>query len=82
MKVLWPQGRSSLAPMRVKMRSTEVHAAASAAEQGAAPVLREQGEQGDLPDIGAFAGHVRAGDEGDLGSRAIGLLSTALAVGY
>ena len=35
--------------------------------------MGEQRQQGNLPDVGAFAGHVRAGDHGDLTGFAVEL---------
>ena len=64
MKVDWPRARSSLAPMRVKIRSTRSIRALLGGHKRSG--VRQQGEQSDLPNIGAFARHVRPGDQSDL----------------
>lgn len=43
----------------------EADAGTSGGKEGAG--VGEEGEEGDLTDVGAFAGHVGAGDQGDLG---------------
>ena len=60
MKVLWPRPRSSLAPTRVKMRSSSPTTARLAGNEAAA--MGQKREHGDLPDVGAFARHVRTGE--------------------
>ena len=67
MNVDCPRARSSLAPMRVKMRSTKSIRAAGRRHETAG--VREQREQRHLPDVGGFARHVRPGDERDLRTR-------------
>ncbi len=64
MNVLWPRASSSLAPTRAKMRSAIPMRGTLCRHKTAD--LRHQRQQGDLPDVGAFAGHVRAGDQQDL----------------
>ena len=62
MKVLWPRLSSSVAPTRAKRRSTMPIRAAGGDE---AADLRQDGDQRDLADVRALAGHVRAGDQED-----------------
>ena len=62
MKVERPRARLSLAPMRVKMRSTRPSAPLRRDE---AADLRHQTMQRGLAQIGALAAHVGAGDEHD-----------------
>ena len=58
MKVDWPRERSSDAPTRQKMRSTRPSVARFRRDISADP--RDHGDEGDLADVGGFAGHVRA----------------------
>ena len=67
MKVDWPEARSSEAPMRVKMRSTTPMRAVRRRDEAAD--LRHQHNERDLPHIGGFTGHIRAGHEWRRGSR-------------
>ena len=64
MNVDCPRDKSSLAPMRVKMRSTRSIRASAAGTK--LPVCASSVEQRDLPDVSGFARHVRPGDERDL----------------
>jgi len=59
-----PRARSSLAPTRVKMRSTRSIRAADAGMNE--PVWASNAKQRDLANVGALARHVRPGDEHDL----------------
>ena len=63
MNVLCPRLSSSLAPTRVKMRSAMPIRAPLGRHEAAD--LGQQREQRDLADVGALAGHVRAGDQQD-----------------
>ena len=65
MKVDCPAARSSRAPMRVKMRSTMPMLADCRRHEAAD--LRQQHDQGDLPQIGRLPGHVRSGEDDKLG---------------
>ena len=70
---------SSLAPMRVKMRSTRPIVAALRRDEAAD--LRQQRDQRDLADVGALAGHVRAGDERErvvVGAKRVSLATNSL----
>ena len=59
-KVLWPRPRSSLAPTRVKMRSSRPTTARLAGTKQ--PQWARRREHRDLADVGALARHVRAGE--------------------
>ena len=61
MKVDWPRERSSFAPTRVKMRSTNPISALAAGTK--LPICAIKHDQRHLPDVGRFARHVRAGDD-------------------
>ena len=62
MKVDWPPARSSLAPMRVKIRSTTPMWADRAGTKGAH--LGHEDHKGHLAHVGGLARHVGAGDDG------------------
>ena len=63
MKVDWPAWISSLAPMRVKMRSTRPMRAEVGGHETAH--LRHEHDQRHLAQEGAFAAHVRPGEDAD-----------------
>ena len=62
MKVDWPPARSSLAPIRVKMRSTTPMRAPFGGHKRAD--LRHERDERDLTHVGRLTGHVGAGDDG------------------
>ena len=62
MKVDWPPARSSLAPIRVKMRSTTPMRATFRGYEQAD--LRHERDERDLTHVGRLTGHVGAGDDG------------------
>ena len=62
MKVDCPADRSSLAPMRVKMRSTTPMWAGLRRDEGAH--LRHEGDERHLAHVGGLTRHVGAGDDG------------------
>ena len=64
MNVDWPRAKSSLAPMREKTLSIRPMRADFRRHIGAH--LREDGDQGDLPDIGRFSRHIGPGEENEL----------------
>ena len=63
MKVERPRATLSLAPMRVKMRSTTPKRSLAGGNKGAH--LRHDDDQRGLAEIGGFAAHVRAGEQQD-----------------
>ncbi len=63
MKVERPRARLSDAPMRVKMRSISGRQRRFGGHER--PHLRQDRDQRGLPQIGRFAAHVGAGDDGD-----------------
>ena len=63
MKVERPRARLSDAPMRVKMRSISGSAGRIGGHERTH--LRQNRDQRGLPQIGGFAAHVGAGDDGD-----------------
>jgi len=62
MKVERPRERLSEAPMRVKTRSITAGCGIGRDER---PHLRQDGDERGLAQVGGFAAHVGAGDDGD-----------------